>query len=195
VDAPPPLSHTHYELLMRSLFTVCEVGWVCNCLYVTKLMMQFTLVTFSWLQLRLEFAELKSRTDKYCSLLPPPSPSLSTIKREYPKAAVLSLSHVKSHQPFRQNNLRPTVVKQSFYFVEMCKFVIIYSIIGLLIINLGSGGRAISIATRWSSGFRFLAGARDYSLLQSVHTGSAAHPVCYVVSTGDSFPEGTAAGT
>jgi hypothetical protein len=41
-----------------------------------------------------------------------------------------------------------------------------FSIIGLLIINLGSGDSAVSIATGWLSGFRFPAGARGYSLLR-----------------------------
>jgi hypothetical protein len=43
-------------------------------------------------------------------------------------------------------------------------------------------------------GVRFPAGARDVSLLHSVHTGSGAHLASYPMHTGGDFPEGKAAG-
>jgi hypothetical protein len=42
---------------------------------------------------------------------------------------------------------------------------------------------------------RFLAGAKYFSLLYSVRTGSEAHPASYPMSTGGSFTGGTAGGT
>jgi hypothetical protein len=41
---------------------------------------------------------------------------------------------------------------------------------------------------------RFPAGVRDFSLLQSVQTGSEAHPFTYPMSTGGYFSGGKAAG-
>jgi hypothetical protein len=43
---------------------------------------------------------------------------------------------------------------------------------------------SVSIEMGWTPGVRFLGGARDFSLLHSVQTGSRAHPVSYPVGTG-----------
>jgi hypothetical protein len=43
------------------------------------------------------------------------------------------------------------------------------------------------VATGWTAGIRFPAGARNFSFLHSVHTGSGTHPVYYPMDTGGSF--------
>jgi hypothetical protein len=50
------------------------------------------------------------------------------------------------------------------------------------------------IATGWTAGVRFPAGARDFSLLHSIHTASGAHPASYPMGTGGSFAGCKAAG-
>jgi hypothetical protein len=52
----------------------------------------------------------------------------------------------------------------------------------------------IGIATGWTAGVRFPAGARDISLLHSFQTGSGAHPASYPMGTGSCFSGGKAAG-
>jgi hypothetical protein len=54
-----------------------------------------------------------------------------------------------------------------------------------------SGGSSVCIVT---ARVRFPAGARDYSHLHSVHTGSGAQPASHPVGTGVSFHGGKAAG-
>jgi hypothetical protein len=49
-------------------------------------------------------------------------------------------------------------------------------------------------ATDWTDGIQFPPGAKDFSLLRSVQTGSGAHPVSYTMGSGGSFPGGKAAG-
>jgi hypothetical protein len=44
----------------------------------------------------------------------------------------------------------------------------------------------------WTAGVRFPAGARDFSLLHSVETGSDAHPASYPMGTGGCKPGGKA---
>jgi hypothetical protein len=53
---------------------------------------------------------------------------------------------------------------------------------------------SVGIATGWTTGVRFPAGARDFSLLHRVQTGSGAHPASYTIGTGGSFPGDKAAG-
>jgi hypothetical protein len=48
----------------------------------------------------------------------------------------------------------------------------------------------VSIATGWTAGFRFPAGARDFFLLHGVQTGSGTHPTLCQIGTGVSFPGG-----
>jgi hypothetical protein len=43
---------------------------------------------------------------------------------------------------------------------------------------------SVCIATGWTAGVRFPAGARDFSILHS----SGAHPASYAMGTGDDFP-------
>jgi hypothetical protein len=43
-------------------------------------------------------------------------------------------------------------------------------------------------ATGWTAGVRFAVGARDFSLLYIVDTGSVAHLTSILVATGSSFP-------
>jgi hypothetical protein len=43
--------------------------------------------------------------------------------------------------------------------------------------------------TGWTTGVRFPAGARDFSLSYCVQTGSGAHPACYPMGTGGPLPE------
>jgi hypothetical protein len=45
--------------------------------------------------------------------------------------------------------------------------------------DVGSGVTSVGIGTGWMAGVRFPAGARDFSILHSVHTGSGAHPASY----------------
>jgi hypothetical protein len=47
-------------------------------------------------------------------------------------------------------------------------------------------------ATGWTTGVRFPARVRDFSLNHRVRTGSGAHPALYPMSTGDAFTEGKA---
>jgi hypothetical protein len=48
--------------------------------------------------------------------------------------------------------------------------------------------------TGWTTGVGFPAGARDFSLLHSVQTGSGDRPASYRMCTVDSFPGGKTAG-
>jgi hypothetical protein len=59
-----------------------------------------------------------------------------------------------------------------------------------------SRDRSVAIVTGYNlqARVRFPTGERDFSLLHSVHTGSGAHPVSYIVGTGSSFHSGKAAG-
>jgi hypothetical protein len=49
---------------------------------------------------------------------------------------------------------------------------------------------SVGIATGWTAGLRFLAGAGDFSLLQ---IGSGANSASYPIGSGGSFPGGKAA--
>jgi hypothetical protein len=60
-------------------------------------------------------------------------------------------------------------------------------------INVIKFGIAQSVY-RLAMGVLIPAGARDFSLLHSVQTGSGADPTSYPMSTGGSFPGGNAAG-
>jgi hypothetical protein len=46
----------------------------------------------------------------------------------------------------------------------------------------------------WTTGVRFLAEGRDFSLLQAVHNDSGSNPVSYAMSNGGSFPGAKATG-
>jgi hypothetical protein len=45
----------------------------------------------------------------------------------------------------------------------------------------------------WMARFRFPAGVRDFSLIRSIQTGSAAHQASYSMGTAGSFPKDKAA--
>jgi hypothetical protein len=47
---------------------------------------------------------------------------------------------------------------------------------------------SLGIATDWTTGVRFPLGARDFSVLQSVQTGSGLHSASYPMGTEGSFP-------
>jgi hypothetical protein len=47
---------------------------------------------------------------------------------------------------------------------------------------------SVGIATGWLDGVRFMAGARDFSLLHIVQTGAGAHPASYAMGTDHSSP-------
>jgi hypothetical protein len=49
------------------------------------------------------------------------------------------------------------------------------------------------LATGWTIGVRFSAGAGNFSLRQHVQTGSRAHPASYPMGSGGSFPKVKAA--
>jgi len=51
-----------------------------------------------------------------------------------------------------------------------------------------------TMATAWMIGFRFPAGAGNFSLRHHVQTGSGASPASYPMGTGASFPGDKAAG-
>jgi hypothetical protein len=59
-----------------------------------------------------------------------------------------------------------------------------------------SRGSSVGIvtATGWTAGVQFLAGASNFSLLHSVHTGSGAHIKSNTMGTGGSFSGGIAGG-
>jgi hypothetical protein len=50
------------------------------------------------------------------------------------------------------------------------------------------------LATGWTIGVLFQAGAGNFSLHHRVQTGSGAHPASYAMGIGGSFPGGKAAG-
>jgi hypothetical protein len=56
----------------------------------------------------------------------------------------------------------------------------------------GKLSRYIDEAISWKAGVLFPAGARNFSLLHTVQTGSGAHPASSPMGTGDSFPGGKA---
>jgi hypothetical protein len=43
---------------------------------------------------------------------------------------------------------------------------------------------SVAMVTRWAAGVRFLAGARDFSVLYSLQTGSEHYPDSYPMGTG-----------
>jgi hypothetical protein len=45
--------------------------------------------------------------------------------------------------------------------------------------SFGARDSSVGIATGWTTGVRFPAGARDFNLLCNVQTGSGAHPASY----------------
>jgi hypothetical protein len=47
----------------------------------------------------------------------------------------------------------------------------------------------------YTAGVQFPTGAREFSLLHNIETGSGAHPASYPMGTGNSLPVGKAAGT
>jgi hypothetical protein len=53
---------------------------------------------------------------------------------------------------------------------------------------------SVGIATGWTAGVRFRAGARDFSLLHSVQTCSGVHLASYTMGSGGFFPGAKAAG-
>jgi hypothetical protein len=58
-------------------------------------------------------------------------------------------------------------------------------------LNLPGAGIAQSVqrlSTSWAARARFPVGARDFSLVHSVQTGSRAHPTSYLMGTSGSFP-------
>jgi hypothetical protein len=52
---------------------------------------------------------------------------------------------------------------------------------------------SVGIATGQTTGVRFLAGARNFSVLCGAQTGSGVHPAPYTMGAGGSSPEGKAA--
>jgi len=47
----------------------------------------------------------------------------------------------------------------------------------------------------WTTGDRFLIGAKDFSVCHHIQTSSGVHPASYPVGTGGSFSGGVVAGT
>jgi hypothetical protein len=66
-------------------------------------------------------------------------------------------------------------------------------------VKLKSHGSSVGIPTGYrledrGSGFRFSAGARNFSVLHRVRTGSGVYSASYIAGTGDIFPRSKAAG-
>jgi hypothetical protein len=51
----------------------------------------------------------------------------------------------------------------------------------------------VGVAADWTAGVRFAVGARDFSFLHSLQTGSGAHSASYPMGVGGSFPGAEAA--
>jgi hypothetical protein len=63
-------------------------------------------------------------------------------------------------------------------------FLLIFKVPG----NPGSRDSSVGMATGWTAGVRFPAGARDFSFLRSIQDCSGAHPASYPMDTKGSFP-------
>jgi hypothetical protein len=61
-------------------------------------------------------------------------------------------------------------------------------------INIIICSRYSDYVTGWTTGIRFPAGVRDFSLLHNIHTGSGANPASNPMGTKGSIPAGKAAG-